>query len=474
MSDFWFNHFNIFWAKNADRDLTTNYEMNVIRPNTMGKFKDLLMATAKSPAMLVYLDNFQSTAPDAKVPQGPARFNRRPGAFGNQRPGLRPNDPGVQGQRMPNQNQQQAANQLRNRKPGINENYAREIMELHTLGVEGGYTQKDVQEVARCLTGWTLDRPRQGSSFVFRPWMHDDGEKTVLGHKIPAGGGIKDGEMVIDILAHHPSTARFISTKLVRRFGSDTPPPALVARVAQVYLKSDGDIREMLRTIFTSPEFYSKAAYRAKIKSPFELAVSAIRAVGGEMNNPLMVTQFISKMGQPLYRYQPPTGFPDKAEQWVNTGALLERLNFGLALSSNKLRGTTVDLKRLAPEVAGKNAPQTLEQAIALLLNKDVSPQTRAVLEKQMAEGVPVKGEFEPERKPNDAMMADNGESLLAEGSTPQPPGKGNKIAKYDFPRGREARFDRRAEQPAMLSPAEQEIAKVFGLVLGSPEFQRR
>ncbi|HEY9231297.1 MAG TPA: DUF1800 domain-containing protein, partial [Blastocatellia bacterium] len=330
------------------------------------------------------------------------------------------------------------------------------------------------QEVARCLTGWTIVQPRRGGGFVFRPFMHDDGEKTVLGHKIPAGGGIKDGEMVIDILAHHPSTARFISTKLVRRFVSDTPPPALVDRVAQVYLKSDGDIREMLRTIFTSPEFYSKAAYRAKIKSPFELAVSAIRAVGGEMNNPLMVTQFISKMGQPLYRYQPPTGFPDKAEQWVNTGALLERLNFGLALSSNKLRGTTVDLKRIAPEGAGKNAPQTLEQAIALLLNKDVSPQTRAVLEKQMTEGVPVKGEFVPERKPNDAMMADSGEALLADGSTPERPGKGDKVAKYDFPRGRENRQAFRNESLAVLSPQEQEIAKVFGLVLGSPEFQRR
>src|SRR6185503_4083253 len=304
------------------------------------------------------------------------------------------------------QQRTQAAQGIQRRKPGINENYAREIMELHTLGVEGGYSQKDVQEVARCLTGWTLDRPRQGTQFMFREFMHDNGEKTVLGHKIPAGGGIKDGEMVIDILAHHPSTAKFISTKLVRRFVSDTPPPALVDRVAQVYLKSDGDIREMLRTIFTSPEFYSKEAYRAKIKSPFELAVSAIRAVGGEMNNPLMVTQFISKMGQPLYRYQPPTGYPDKAEQWVNTGALLERLNFGLALSANKLRGTTVDLKRIAPETAGKNTTQTLDQAIALLLNKDVSPQTRAVLEKQMAEGVPVKGEFVPERKPNDAMMA--------------------------------------------------------------------
>ncbi|MEN3331779.1 MAG: hypothetical protein V7641_1144 [Blastocatellia bacterium] len=486
LSDFWYNHFNIFWPKGADKVLTTDYEMSAIRPHTLGKFADLLLATAKSPAMMFYLDNFQSSSPDAKLPgrlgmgqQG--RLQRR-GILG----GLgRRNDPTYRDeqterdqmrnpQMSADQQRAQAIQQFKKRKPGINENYARELMELHTLGVEGGYTQKDVQEVARCFTGWTIVQPRKGGGFIFRPFMHDDGEKTVLGHKIPAGGGMKDGEMVIDILAHHPSTAKFISTKLVRRFVSDNPPPALVDRVAQVYTKSDGDIRDMLRTIFTSPEFYSKEAYRAKIKSPFELAVSAIRAIGGDMSNTLMVTQFISKMGQPLYRCQPPTGYPDKAEQWVNTGALLERLNFGLALSSNKLRGTTVDLKRIAPEVAGKNATQTLDQAIALLLNKDVSPQTRAVLDKQMTEGVPVKGEFEPERKPADAMMADNGESLLADGSTPQRPGKGDKIAKYDFPRGREARFDRRAEQPLMLSPDEQEIAKVFGLVLGSPEFQRR
>jgi len=472
MSDFWYNHFNIFWPKGADKVLTTDYEMNAIRPHTLGKFEDLLMATAKSPAMLFYLDNFQSSSPDAKLPgrlgtgqQG--RFQRR-GIFG----GLaRRNDAD-----NPDQQQRaQAVQQFKKRKPGINENYARELMELHTLGVEGGYTQKDVQEVARCFTGWTIVQPRKGGSFIYRPFMHDNGEKTVLGHKIPAGGGMKDGEMVIDILAHHPNTAKFISTKLVRRLVSDTPPPALVDRVAQVYMKSDGDIREMLRTIFTAPEFFSKEAYRAKIKSPFELAVSAIRALGGDLGNTLMVTQFISKMGQPLYRYQPPTGFPDKAEQWVNTGALLERLNFGLALSSNKLRGTTVDLKRIAPETAGKSSTQTLDQAIALLLNKDVSPQTRAVLEKQMTEGVPVKGEFDPERPSKDAMMADNGESLLAEGATtPQRPGKGDKVARYDYPRGRENRLDRRAEPIAMLSPGEQEIAKVFGLVLGSPEFQRR
>jgi len=468
MNDFWFNHFNIFFPKGADKMLTTDYEMNAIRPHTLGKFKDLVMATAKSPAMMFYLDNYQSSAPDAQLPQygNRGRFARRGGLFG-----------GGQGQMTPEQQQrrQQAAQQFQKRKPGINENYARELMELHTLGVEGGYTQKDVQEVARCLTGWSIDQPRRGGAFVFRAWMHDNGEKTVLGHRIPAGGGEKDGEMVIDILTHHPSTAKFISTKLARRFVSDNPPPALVDRLAQVYTKTDGDIREMLRTIFTSPEFAAKEAYRAKIKSPFELAVSAIRALGGETVNTMLVAQFITKMGQPLYRYQPPTGFPDRAEQWVNTGALLERLNFGLALSANKLRGTTIDLKRVAPGVDNRDKSRVMDRAIALLLYNDVSPQTRAVLDKQMREGVPVKGELDnsPGAMKRDEQM-DDGSSLLADGAMTPPPGKGDKIAKYDYPRGRQNRLENRAFQAVVLTPDEAEMAKVFGLVLGSPEFQRR
>ncbi|HYV07568.1 MAG TPA: DUF1800 domain-containing protein, partial [Blastocatellia bacterium] len=401
MTDFWFNHFNVFWAKNLDRALTTNYEMDVIRPHTLGKFKDLLMATAKSPAMLVYLDNFQSMSPDAKLPtrRGLGQGQGQRGPFGglrNQRLGGRINDPSYGRQqtqpdemRYPDQqggNQQrpQGLPGLQNRKPGINENYAREIMELHTLGVEGGYTQRDVQEVARCFTGWTLDRPRRGTAFAFRDFMHDNGEKTVLGQKIPAGGGIKDGERVIDILAHQPATAKFISTKLVRKFVGDTPPQSLVDRVASVYQKTDGDIREMMRTIVTSPEFYSVDAYRSKIKSPFELAASAIRALDGELTFPQQTTQFIAKMGQPLYLYQAPTGYPDRADQWVNTGALLERLNYGLALSTNKLRGARVDVKRVAAGTDTSDKQQVMERAIAALLNGEVSPQTRTVLDRQL------------------------------------------------------------------------------------------
>ena len=489
MTDFWFNHFNIFWAKNADRNLTTDYEMSVIRPHTMGKFKDLLMATAKSPAMLIYLDNFQSMSPDAKLPE-PRMIRRlgtgqrRPGAqrrgFGNPRfndPNNRDRQDNRETQRdqmTPEPDRQaQVPNALRNRKPGINENYAREIMELHTLGVEGGYTQKDVQEVARCLTGWTLDRPRQGTEFVFRPFMHDNNEKTVLGRRIPAGGGIKDGEMVVDILAHHPSTARFISTKLVRRFVSDTPPKSLVDRVATVYTKTDGDIRDMLRTIITSPEFNSKEAYRAKIKSPFELAVSAVRALGAEVTVPVQTAQFIAKMGQPLYLYQAPTGYPDRADQWVNTGALLERLNFGLALTSNKVRGASFDVKQAAGGVEVSDKQRVMEKAIAALLNGDISTQTRTVLDKQLKEGVPVNGELGavPAIPQGDDLMAENSMQALPSN---QGVGKGQKG--IGNPERMERRFGVRSgfRPQTTMSGEDLETAKIFGLVLGSPEFQRR
>ncbi|HKS41763.1 MAG TPA: DUF1800 domain-containing protein [Blastocatellia bacterium] len=468
LTDFWFNHFNIFYAKGADRWLTTDYEMNAIRPRTLGKFKDLLMATAKSPAMLFYLDNFQSSSPDAKLPErrGQGRFQRR---LGNQQ----------QGQTAEQQRRRQAAQQFRNRKPGINENYARELMELHTLGVEGGYTQKDVQEVARCFTGWTINQPRREGSFIFRSWMHDDGEKTVLGKKIPAGGGMRDGEMVIDLLVHHPNTAKFISTKLVRRFVSDNPPQSLVDRVSSVYMKTDGDISEMLRAIFASPEFNSQEAYRAKIKSPFELAVSAIRALGGEATNTIQVAQFIAKMGQPLYRYQPPTGFPDRAEQWVNTGSLLERLNFGLALATNKLRGTNVDLKRVAPNVNSNDQELALDRAIALLLSNDVSTQTRSVLDKQLREGVPVKGVLDnsPDAMKSNGQMDDDVSLLADDSNNMQRKGKGDKVAKYDDPNRQARRFGLGNDSSIQLRQGaanDPEIAKAFGLVLGSPEFQRR
>ena len=474
MTDFWFNHFNIFWPKNGVKSTATHYEMQVIRPNTFGKFRDLVMATAKSSAMMQYLDNFQSSSPDAQLPR--LRNNGNGGRLAR----LEQNGQLTEEQK---QRRQQVQQQAAKRKPGINENYARELMELHTLGVEGGYTQKDVQEVARCFTGWTVERPVGGKKaageFTFRAVMHDNGEKVVLGHKIPAGGGMKDGEMVIEILARQPSAAKFISTKLVRRFVNDNPPQSLVDKVASVYMKTDGDLREMLKTIFTSQEFYAPENYRAKIKSPFELAVSSIRALEGETANPRQVAQFVAKMGQPLYLYQPPTGYPDRAEQWVNTGALLERLNFGIALSSNKIIGTTVDAKSFAGKIDTKNDKQLMNKAIAVLLYGEVSTQTLSVLEKQLKEGVSVKGELGDVSKiPNSAgasmgamdsdLTADDSMSLPQKGKA----AKGDAVSKAE--RGG-MRYERMMGIRAKAqTPVDPDIAKVFGLVLGSPEFQRK
>ena len=312
MTDFWFNHFNVYWDKGADRWLTTDFEVHAIRPNTLGKFKDLLLATAQSPAMLFYLDNHLSSVPDQRLETA---IRNRPNANANAR-----------------------------RRSGINENYARELMELHTLGVDGGYTQQDVTEVARALTGWTIDQPRNNGKFIFRPAMHDRGEKEVLGHRIAANGGMQDGLRVIDILVRHPSTARFISTKLVRRFVSDNPPQSLVDKVAATYTKTDGDIREMMRTIFFSEEFMSPEAYGQKMKTPLEYVVSSIRALGGETSGGQQLGRTIAQMGQPLYQYQPPTGFPDRADHWMSDGALIARLNFAVALTSGRIPDTRVNL----------------------------------------------------------------------------------------------------------------------------------
>ncbi|MGE0102529.1 MAG: DUF1800 domain-containing protein [Blastocatellales bacterium] len=360
MTDFWFNHFNVFIQKGADRILTTSYERDTIRPRVFGKFEDLLLATAESPAMLFYLDNFQSVSPDMQ--------NRmmRGRAIGRLR--------------------QQPQNAQQRRPRGINENYAREIMELHTLGVDGGYTQKDVQEVARCFTGWTIRNPRGAAEFVFNRFAHDDGEKVVLGHRIPAGGGKKDGETVIRILASHPSTAKFVSTKLARKFVSDNPPQSLVESMSKTWLKTGGDIREVLLTMFKSREFWAPENYRAKIKTPFEMTVSAVRAIGAETNGGPAFHQWIAKMGEGLYLAQPPTGYPDTSEHWVNTGALLERMNFGLALSANRIPGTRVGLESLTSGFETAKPAQAVDRLVDRLLNGQVSEQTRRTIDKTLQE----------------------------------------------------------------------------------------
>ncbi|HZN09324.1 MAG TPA: DUF1800 domain-containing protein [Pyrinomonadaceae bacterium] len=370
MVDFWTNHFNVFAGKGADRWLLPAYDRDTIRPYALSKFSTLLQATAQSPAMLFYLDNFQSVSPNANNNRGPQMERRQ---------------------------QQQPQQQQRPRR-GINENYARELMELHTLGVDGGYTQKDVQEVARCFTGWTIFQPRGGAAavnalrgeaarrtpgtFFFNHRTHDDGEKIVLGHKIAAGGGINDGLKVLDILAHHPSTAKFIATKLVRHFVSDTPPPALVERVAAAFKKSDGDIRETLKAIFFSNEFNSPEAYRAKVKRPFELVISAIRTLGADTNGGPGTHQWMARMGEPLYGFQTPNGYSDAAESWVNNGGLLERMNFGVALAANRVNGTKVDLTK----VAGANADKgkMIDESVKTILAGELSAATRETLMKQL------------------------------------------------------------------------------------------
>jgi uncharacterized protein (DUF1800 family) len=366
MVDFWFNHFNVFAAEGATRGYVTEYERDVIRPHVLGRFRDLLEATAKSPAMLFYLDNWQSAAA-AGVPTTASR--ERTAAASRRIPVRR-------GQTLlPPRQPSRPAAPTRQAPRGINENYARELMELQTLGVDGGYTQKDVQEVARAFTGWTIERPRLGGGFRFEPRLHDDGEKIVLGHRIKAGGGESDGERVLDILARHPSTSRFIATKLVRRFVSDDPPPSLVERAARRFRDTDGDIREVVRTIVTSPEMFAPAAYRAKVKTPFEFVVSAMRATGAESSSAVALAAAARDLGMPLYMCQPPTGYADRAGAWVNTGALLNRMNFAVALTGNRLRGV-----RMPDGAMVADAGRARDALVGGVLAGDISPATAATI----------------------------------------------------------------------------------------------
>jgi uncharacterized protein (DUF1800 family) len=363
LTDFWFNHFNVDARKGRARFMLTSYERDAIRPHALGKFRDLLGATAKSPAMLFYLDNWMSADPNGPHPDSRgmsrARFGR--GLAGGQFP------------RGPDG----VDNPARRMARGLNENYGRELMELHTLGVDGGYTQKDVTEVARAFTGWTIQNPMQGGGFRFEPRIHDDGEKIVLGHRIKAGGGQRDGEEVLDLLAAHPSTARFIATKLVRRFVSDNPPASLVDRAAATFRQSDGDLREVMRTILTSPEFLSPEAYRAKVKTPFEFLTSALRATGADVQNAAPLVRVMQQLGMPLYLCQPPTGYKDTAETWVNAGALVNRMNTGLQLASGQLPGVSIDRAALlhsSDSSADLAAARTT--FVQAMLGQDVSQST--------------------------------------------------------------------------------------------------
>ena len=357
MTDFWFNHFNVFIGKGADRYLLTSYERDVIRPHAMGKFEDLLVATAQSPAMLFYLDNWLSVGPNSEIANGIPKRNRRRSRY---RPPV--------------------VKQAKGRRSGLNENYGRELMELHTLGVNGGYTQKDVTEVARVFTGWTLKQPKQGG-FTFEERMHEPGDKIVLGHRIKSNGE-KEGREVLHLLARHPSTAKFICAKLATRFVSDNPSPALVDRMAQTFLKKKGDIGEVLKTLFHSPEFWAPDAYRAKVKTPLEFIVSAVRANGANVTDAMPLARQLQNMGMTLYGMQPPTGYSMKADAWVNSSALLGRMNFALTLTSGKLKGVQLDSDRTG------NLPRDPQAALATLENTllegDVSQQTHDTIAKQL------------------------------------------------------------------------------------------
>jgi uncharacterized protein (DUF1800 family) len=334
LDDFWFNHFNVFYEKGSDRFLIPEYERDAIRPNVLGKFRDLLEATAKSPAMLFYLDNFQSVKADLD-----------------------------------------ANNKNRKVKRGLNENYGRELMELHTLGVNGGYTQQDVTEVARCFTGWTILEPRKGGGFFYNDKLHDKGEKVVLGHVIPAGGGMEDGEQVLDILATHPSTAHFISKELAQRFVADDPPESLVNQMAQTFLATNGDIREVMKTMLDSKEFWSQGAYRAKLKTPFEMVASSVRALGASVTDAWALANQVGNLGEPLYRKQEPTGYSNLNSEWVNSAALLNRMNFALQLAKNGVEGVKVDIRRFG------NNPEAVAKT---LMYRSASSQTRSAINKAL------------------------------------------------------------------------------------------
>ena len=364
LTDFWYKHFNVFLDKGADRYMVTSYERDAIRPFVLGKFKDLLLATAQSPAMLFYLDNFQSVRSDMDGKNLGAKRGKR----------------------------------------GLNENYGRELMELHTLGVDGGYTQKDVTEVARCFTGWTIREPRRGGGFEFNERQHDPGEKHVLGVTIPANGGIEDGYKVIEILSRQPATAHFISKSLAIRFVSDDPPEALVQRMADTFQKSDGDLREVMRTMIYAPEFWAQDEYHAKIKSPFEMVVSALRATNADVDFTNAVSGQLNQLGEPLYKKQEPTGYSNKGSEWMNSAALLGRMNFALNLASNHVGGVkvilpvTTDPEEMARDLMGTGlTPASLEivqkglaaEAAAVPVKTSAKPETGAALVAGLTLGSP-------------------------------------------------------------------------------------
>ena len=430
MTDFWLNHFNVYVRKNQNEAyLLPSYERDTIRPNALGNFETLLVATAKSPAMLEYLDNFRSVGPDSLQATRIKRAKQ-----------INPN-----------------AKQLQQASAGLNENYGRELMELHTLGVNGGYTQADVTQVAKVFTGWGLERPLQGSDYLFDERRHEPGSKTVLGKTIPEGGE-KEGLEVLHMLATSSATAHFISTKLAIRFVSDTPPAALVDRMAASFLKSNGDIKTVLRTMFHSPEFWSTEAYRAKVKTPEEFVISAVRASGAAVDNPQPLVQALEKLGMPLYGMQTPNGYSWTQEGWLSTGALVSRMNFALVLSASRFPGVRVDWAQtvnssLTATPVSYSPAATVDAASAkekrledVLLGQAVSERTRATVISQSI----------------DTNVTE--QAMTQFDLTPD----GGKTGPRYLPK------DPQGRNNATADPDDAQAAVMAGLLLGSPEFQRR
>ncbi len=438
MTDFWFNHFNIYFDKGLDRYLIADYERTAIRPYVFGKFRTMLEATASHPAMLFYLDNASSVVPDSM--NGNARQQRQ---RLEQLEQFRMLSPRQQSEFLRRRNMTRAQFEQRmaqttaapNRQRGLNENYARELMELHTLGVDGGYTQEDVIEVARAFTGWQFTRPAgrgnggQEVEFVFRPQLHDRNEKVVLGRKLAAGRGLEDGREVLDLLARHPSTAKFVARKLVERFVSDTPDPEYVAEIAAVFQKTDGDLREVTRALFSSPRFYSAAHQRSKIKTPFELVASTFRVTGAEVGLTRATVQTLRSLGHLPYSEPAPTGFPAASEDWVNSGAMLNRMNFGLAVAANRLDGVRIEPGKLEGAVKPASVEAWVPDLLQRLLPGVETKKLQSTILNELQKPVEL---------------------------TPEPAG------------------EMRARRNAPSAPVREKAARALGLALGSPEFQRK
>ncbi len=472
LTDFWFNHFNVSLTKKDCALFIPAYERDAIRPNVTGRFEDLLLATAKSSAMLLYLDNFTSAATADDVPSANKERMRR---------SIQQINPSIG-----DSTSYEMLQKLKKRKnnQGLNENYAREVMELHTMGVDGGYTQTDVTQAARILTGWTLypmDNSYGGGiakmiakigedklsdhgfvregDFLFAMNRHDNKEKVVMGKTFPANGGYQEGVLLLKMLAHLPSTATFICRKIAVHFVSDNPPQSLVDKMAKTFLNKGGEIKEVLITMATAPEFWKKEVMREKIKSPFELAISAVRALDADIEQPYQLFNWIDKMGQKIYYYQAPTGFPDRAQYWINTGALLNRMNFGLSIASQKMRGIKTDLlalnnyhepespadalliygKLLLPE---RDLDATIKRITALLTAPSLEKKLEAAADKTGT--VKRMDDDKKEEEIVDEAMKANEENT-----------KSLKVRKTS------------KDNEGML-------AQVVGIIIGSPEFQRK